>query len=161
MRTGSETGARTILVIYTGGTIGMLLGEHGWFSCSLGETLVKLTNLGYQPEPFYLTTALKHQTRFNDPIGDSLYSNSGSVAEWRIHKGESNPATPSGREGITPLDPLINVCSTRPLCYPDHPYKSSEIRPGVFETPLPSLITPASSTDKRIRYVILEVSSII
>ncbi|KAF8334233.1 asparaginase-domain-containing protein [Cantharellus anzutake] len=138
METGAEADARTILVIYTGGTIGMLLGDRG-----------------YQPEPFYLTTALKHQTRFNDPIGNSLYSNSASIAEWRMHKRDSNPETPSGAKG-SPLNPLITVRSTRPVCYPDHPYASTETIPGVFETPLPSLVTPASSTDKRIRYVILE-----
>ncbi|KIJ69086.1 hypothetical protein HYDPIDRAFT_123159 [Hydnomerulius pinastri MD-312] len=53
-----------VLVIYTGGTIGMLVSAQG-----------------YVPEPFFLTETLRSQKRFHDPLQDSLFSNAASVAE--------------------------------------------------------------------------------
>jgi hypothetical protein len=56
-----------VLLIYTGGTIGMLVSDTG-----------------YVPEPFFLFETLRSQTsRFHDPLGDSLLSKSRSVEEFR------------------------------------------------------------------------------
>ncbi|GAA6055365.1 hypothetical protein JCM3770_001073 [Rhodotorula araucariae] len=65
-----------VLVLYTGGTIGMLKTEHG----------------GYAPHPGFLAS------KFHDPTGDSVFANSSSVgafAQWsasRSHSGASTPA---------------------------------------------------------------------
>jgi lysophospholipase len=93
-----------VLVIYTGGTIGMLPGP-----------------CGYVPEPFYLTETLRAQQRFHDPLGDSLFSHSRSVEGFREWSGRNTPinspksaTTPfpfsSGRD--TPLSELIRPMST-------------------------------------------------
>lgn len=127
---------------------GMLLGEQG-----------------YQPEPFYLTSALRNQSRFHDPFGDSLFAYSGSVTDWRTHRsGSATPTSPSHHSpkhnDLASASTLL-VRSTRPILLPDEaPSPSIKVVDGVFETKLPTLITPPSSTDKRIRYVILEVSQL-
>lgn len=142
----AEPSVRKVCVIYTGGTIGMLLGEHG-----------------YQPEPYYLTSALRLETRFNDHAGDSLLSNSRSIWEWRNHNTSSSglPSTP--REPPNPeysTSHPLPVRSTRPISLPDGSTTSKEISESVYETLLPSLLTPASSTDTKVRYAILEVCHI-
>ncbi|EGN95553.1 hypothetical protein SERLA73DRAFT_60182, partial [Serpula lacrymans var. lacrymans S7.3] len=55
-----------VLVIYTGGTIGMLVGQQG-----------------YVPVPYFLTETLRSQKRFHDPFQDSLFSNAASVEGYR------------------------------------------------------------------------------
>ncbi|KAF9514450.1 hypothetical protein BS47DRAFT_1392411 [Hydnum rufescens UP504] len=140
----SDTGARTILVIYTGGTIGMLSGEKG-----------------YQPEPHYLASALGNSRRFNDPTGDSHFSNSSSIAEWRTHRGTATPDGNRSPVGTRGSSSTLPVRSTRPVTLQDDISPSVQLGDGVYETFLPSLITPTSSTDKRIRYVVLEWQPII
>ncbi|OSX65580.1 hypothetical protein POSPLADRAFT_1135326 [Postia placenta MAD-698-R-SB12] len=51
-----------VLIINTGGTINMILGQKG-----------------YEPEPYFLTETLRSQNRFHDPLGDSLFSHSSSA----------------------------------------------------------------------------------
>ncbi|EPQ57971.1 asparaginase-domain-containing protein [Gloeophyllum trabeum ATCC 11539] len=51
-----------VLMIYTGGTIGMLVGQQG-----------------YVPEPYFLTETLRNQSRFHDPLEDSLFSHSSTA----------------------------------------------------------------------------------
>ncbi|EKM55053.1 uncharacterized protein PHACADRAFT_94654 [Phanerochaete carnosa HHB-10118-sp] len=51
-----------VLIIYTGGTIGMLVGHQG-----------------YVPEPYFLTETLFSQHRFHDPLEESLFSHSASA----------------------------------------------------------------------------------
>jgi 60kDa lysophospholipase len=56
-----------VLLLYTGGTIGMLVSDAG-----------------YIPEPFFLFETLRSQTsRFHDPLGDSLLSRGRSVEGFR------------------------------------------------------------------------------
>lgn len=56
-----------VLLLYTGGTIGMLVSDAG-----------------YVPEPFFLFETLRSQTsRFHDPLGDSLLSRGRSVEGFR------------------------------------------------------------------------------
>lgn len=150
-----------VLVIYTGGTIGMLVG-----------------NQGYVPEPYFLTETLRSQSRFHDPLQDSLFSNSGSVQgfrQWSTGSGRSSPQ-PHGAESPTPQLPTLTVRSSRPIGFTstlapqaqastssrDHPV-CKQISEDVYEAQLPSLVTPPSavpggSGSKSIRYAVLEAS---
>ncbi|BGP30505.1 hypothetical protein JCM10296v2_002260 [Rhodotorula toruloides] len=72
----AETEAR-VLMLYTGGTIGMLKKESG----------------GYAPHPGFLAS------KFHDPAGESVFANSSSVgafSQWstRSHSGTSTPIHP-------------------------------------------------------------------
>ena len=153
-----------VLIIYTGGTIGMLVGQQG-----------------YVPEPYFLTETLRCQSRFHDPLQDSLFSNSGSVEgfrEWSSGSGTSSPSggTLSPTSNPTPptFHPTLLVRSSRPIGHPSklaptqQPSKPQptcvKISEELYEAHLPSLVTPRSvvpggSGSKSIRYAILEVSS--
>lgn len=150
-----------VLVIYSGGTIGMLIGDKGLVT-----------------EPSFLTDTLRSQYRFHDPGQDSLFSNVHSVEKYRAwsggrsrsRSGRASPAyMPEGsvNSGAQSVDLLVK--SSRPIgklpsslsphTTHDHTKTSSH---GVYEASLPSLVTPASSVPgqaqpKRIRYAILEV----
>ena len=145
-----------ILVIYTGGTIGMLIGSDG-----------------YSPEPYFLTEFLRSQSRFHDPLQDSLFSNSGSSSTYRewSNGGRSSPASDTTFATLT--QHTLPVRSTRKVGRDDSlvPAPSGNHNSGrrtgctrvseeVYECHLPSLVTPRSSSGqggKRIRYAILEV----
>ena len=148
-----------ILVIYTGGTIGMLIGSDG-----------------YSPEPYFLTEFLRSQARFHDPLQDSLFSNAGSSSTYRewsnANGGRSSPSPPDttfanliqhtlpvrstrrvGQDGFLVPTPSNDSSSSKPT-------GCTNISEGVYECHLPSLVTPRSSSGqggKRIRYAILEV----
>ncbi|KAJ7632854.1 L-asparaginase [Roridomyces roridus] len=138
----------TVLVIYTGGTIGMLLG-----------------NRGYVPEPYYLTETLKSQNRFHDPLQNSLFSNSASVQGFRQYlssgSGRSTPSSPSRADFP---QPTLLVRSSRPIgnfatlgSNQDSPV-CVKVEENLYEAHLPSLITPRSGIGggRSIRYAILE-----
>ncbi|KAH7889585.1 asparaginase-domain-containing protein [Phlebopus sp. FC_14] len=149
-----------VLIIYTGGTIGMLVSTQG-----------------YVPEPFFLTETLRSQKRFHDPLQDSLFSNAASVQGYRewSSSGRSTPLTgeasiPSSSSGM--LHPTLVVRSSRPIgmaqtLVPVENRMSFEapeceqVAEGVYQARLPSLVTPRSvvpgqGRGKRIRYAILE-----
>ncbi|KAF9500541.1 L-asparaginase [Pleurotus eryngii] len=147
-----------VLVIYTGGTIGMLVGQHG-----------------YVPEPYFLTETLRSQTRFHDPLQDSLFSNAGSVQgfrQWSSSSGRSSPLTSNTPDALpTPPthQPTLLVRSARFIGDPSAlaPNQSEmkdrptcvQVADKVFEAYLPSLVTPRTTIagkTKRIRYAILE-----
>ncbi|KAJ7272034.1 Asparaginase/glutaminase [Mycena haematopus] len=144
-----------VLVIYTGGTIGMLIG-----------------NRGYVPEPFFLTETLKSQTRFHDPLQDSLFSNSGSVQGFRQFLSSSGRSSPVGQSPATAHfeSPTLLVRSSRPIGHfatlgpnqSDAPVPPTcvKVADNIYEAHLPSLITPRTSVHggntKSIRYAILE-----
>jgi hypothetical protein len=148
-----------VLVMYTGGTIGMLVG-----------------NQGYVPEPYFLTDTLRRQSRFHDPLQESLFSNSASVQgyrEWSSSSGKSTPSSSSSSASL-PLhpSPTLPVRSSRPVGRRNsisngdqdfglHQPTWTRVSDGVFEAHVPSLVTPRSSIPgggtKRIRYAILEV----
>jgi 60kDa lysophospholipase len=148
-----------ILVIYTGGTIGMLIGSDG-----------------YSPEPYFLTEFLRSQARFHDPLQDSLFSNAGSSLTYRqwsnTATGRNSPST-SEVNLSNSTQHALSVRSTRKVGRDDSlvPIRStdrSSSRPtgckktseDVYECHLPSLVTPRSSSGqggKRIRYAVLEV----
>ncbi|KDQ07062.1 hypothetical protein BOTBODRAFT_70609 [Botryobasidium botryosum FD-172 SS1] len=148
-----------VLVIYTGGTIGMLLGQQG-----------------YQPEPFYLTSTLRSQSRFHDPLGDSLLSNSSSVEGYREWSTSSSRGSPSSspKSSTLALDKQpphsysgLLVRSSRPILAPPDilgmqpkrlaaRLRSVKTDENCHEMLLPSLVTPKTGTGKRIRYVVLE-----
>lgn len=150
-----------VLVIYTGGTIGMLVSSRG-----------------YVPEPYFLTDTLRSQKRFHDPLQDSLFSNAASVEGYRewSNSGKSTPIIPDNDATLgVPNQPTLLVRSSRPIGSTStlSPCTFSQIQKvikqpecrnvadGVYETPLPSLVTPRSVVPghghkKRIRYAILE-----
>ena len=145
-----------VLVIYTGGTIGMLVGRQG-----------------YVPEPLFLTETLRSQNRFHDPLQESLYSHSDSVEgfrEWN-HSGRTTPLGSKSPQNGNPSDLLVR--SSRPigqnlLGTATQIKSASKEQPGckkiaedLYEANLPSLVTPRSSVpggsgSKRIRYAVLE-----
>ncbi|KAL5533266.1 hypothetical protein ACEPAF_5042 [Sanghuangporus sanghuang] len=143
-----------VLVIYTGGTIGMLVGPHG-----------------YRNEPHFLTETLRCQSRFHDPLEDSLFSHSGTIDGFRkwSTSGRSSPVS-GARFPALKETPTLTVKSTRPIppSLLTDPAKSHlsqasscrKIDNNVYECTLPSLVTPRTSVhtgnSKRIRYAILE-----
>jgi lysophospholipase len=150
-----------VLVIYTGGTIGMIVSSRG-----------------YVPEPYFLTDNLRSQKRFHDPLQDSLFSNAASVEGYR-EWSNSGKSTPINSDDFTTPGasnpPTLLVRSSRPIGSTGtlSPSISSQIKnvikqpecrnvaDGVYETRLPSLVTPRSVVPghghtKRIRYAILE-----
>jgi 60kDa lysophospholipase len=153
-----------VLIIYTGGTIGMLVGEHG-----------------YVPEPYFLTETLRSQARFHDPHQDSLFSHAGTVEGFR-QWSSSGRSSPSNAESSTVIDPstishqpTLLVRSSRPMDVPstlsptgERPSRdatrphSIKIADDVYESRVRSLVTPCSAiaggVEKRIRYAILEVT---
>ncbi|KLO10555.1 asparaginase-domain-containing protein [Schizopora paradoxa] len=143
-----------VLVIFTGGTIGMLGSKNG------------LSN-----EPNVLLDTLRSQSRFHDPHEDSLYSHSSSVEGYRSWSGRSSPAVEHFKPSASGSElPSLPVRSSRPLrsamLSPDgrpSTHTSIECRKmadGTYEGQIPSLITPRVSfhggQSKRIRYAILE-----
>lgn len=161
-----------VLVLNTGGTINMILGQQG-----------------YVPEPNFLAETLYSQHRFHDPLEQSLFSHATSVEAYRQWSTTSGRTTPvessfgSRASSPTPLsDPgqlhahrtlMLPVRSSRPIgvsvqLAPGSQHSATVRQPacmkisdGVYEAYLPSLITPRSSAPgghgKRVRYVILEV----
>ncbi|KAJ3554903.1 hypothetical protein NM688_g2862 [Phlebia brevispora] len=157
-----------VLIIYTGGTIGMLVGHQG-----------------YVPEPYFLTETLHSQHRFHDPLEESLFSHSASVEGFREWSGRTTPvasprsSTFASREsspGPATIQPpsTLPVRSPRPIGAPialapsgqssqhsllRHP-SCRKVADNVYEANLHSLVTPRTSANgsnsKRIRYVILE-----
>ncbi|KAI0256870.1 L-asparaginase [Lactifluus subvellereus] len=155
-----------VLIIYTGGTIGMLVGEHG-----------------YVPEPYFLTETLRSQARFHDPLQDSLYSRASSVEGFRqwSSSGRSSPvgaefATPTVSEAAISQQPTLVVRSSRPMDVSPASSLSPatvhgprdaaqlcsvKVADDVYESRLPALVTPRSAftageAGKRIRYAVLE-----
>lgn len=148
-----------ILVIYTGGTIGMLTGSDG-----------------YSPEPYFLTEFLRSQARFHDPLQDSLFSNAGSSSTYRqwsnTTSGRNSPST-SEINLANSTQHTLSVRSTRKVGCDDslvptpssdqsstRPTGCKKISEDIYECRLPSLVTPRSSSGqggKRIRYAVLEV----
>jgi len=116
-------------------------------------------SIGFQPEPFYLTSALFNETRFHDRAGDSLLSNSANIHDWRNHRSSHGLLDTHGKlDSANYNEHTLPVRSTRPIFCQDG-FSSLKISESCYETSLPSLITPASSTDTKVRYVILEVPS--
>lgn len=145
-----------ILTIYTGGTIGMLVADSG----------------GYSPEPYFLTQFLRTQARFHDPLQDSLFSHAGSSQNFRnwssSNSGRTTPTSSMAPQSTLPVRSTrpIGVQSnlapnTAPNASAIRSPKCTQISEKVFESNIPSLVTPRSKSGqggKRIRYAILEVS---
>jgi lysophospholipase len=145
-----------ILVIYTGGTIGMLSGSDG-----------------YSPEPYFLTGFLRSEARFHDPLQESVFSNADSSSKYREWSNtNSGRSSPSGRATpfVNSTQHTLPVRSTRevgldgslaPTPSSNHsssqPTGCTKVSEDVYECHLPSLVTPRCQGGKRIRYAILEV----
>ncbi|KAH9043063.1 L-asparaginase [Lactarius pseudohatsudake] len=123
-----------VLLIYTGGTIGMLIGERG-----------------YVPVPYFLTETLRSQARFHDPLQDTLFSHAGSVQDFK-QWSSSGRSSPISTGFSTPL----STVSQQPTLLP----RSKKISDNVYEAHVPALVTPRSvitgGIGKRIRYAVLE-----
>ena len=148
-----------MLVIYTGGTIGMLVGSRGLVT-----------------EPYFLTQTLRSQNRFHDPLQDSLYSHSGSIEGFRQWtSGRSSPidkSSPAQQSVMLPVRSCRPIGLSNTLGLPTEPaitvdaepsnHASTQISDGVHEAMLPTLVTPrlAGPSGKRIRYAVLEVSAL-
>lgn len=139
---------------------------------------------GYVPEQNFLTETLRSQTRFHDPLQDSLFSNSGSITSFRNWSGGSGRSSPSGSAHSTTSStptttayqhPTLLVRSSRPIGQlftglAPRPSQNAadyqtcvKISESLYEAQLPSLVTPRSlapggTGSKSIRYAILEVS---
>ena len=153
-----STDEAKILVIYTGGTIGMLGGSNG-----------------YSPEPYFLTEFLRSQARFHDPLQDSLFSNSGSSHTFKVWSNSNSAlrGSPTSFDFGPQHQPTLPVKSSRRIGSSNaltssasqasnlvQPPPCVQLSENVYECQLPSLVTPRSSSGhgaKRIRYAILEV----
>ncbi|KAF8912051.1 asparaginase-domain-containing protein [Gymnopilus junonius] len=158
MEASSALDESRVLVIYTGGTIGMLVGQQG-----------------YVPEPTFLTETLQSQNRFHDPLQDSLFSNASSVQgfrEWtRNGRSSPQPLPPGDISFASPISPTLLVRSSRPISYETalnpslndtkNDPRCIQVADNMYEAHLPTLVTPRSkvpggTTSKAIRYAILE-----
>ncbi|KAI8582726.1 hypothetical protein K450DRAFT_226616 [Umbelopsis ramanniana AG] len=136
-----------VLVIYTGGTIGMVNNlEHG-----------------YMPLPNYLAKTLASVARFHDPVdpqGLQYRSRSNStdnlaeelrstvLSSAKSPAALSEPILESGSASPTFPRPKVNTVN---MIKPSGPNANQKV-----SVQLPSLITPVSLYGKRIRYSILE-----
>ncbi|KAL1925635.1 uncharacterized protein VTP21DRAFT_518 [Calcarisporiella thermophila] len=115
-----------VLVIYTGGTIGM-----------------KNTSNGYVPVPNFLAHTLSQMSRFHDPEGLSIFG----------HRSRCSSSTDLQELNQISVPTPIGLNKVRLPRKPDfHSLEDGEGR----EFRIPSLITPPSLFGKRIRYSILE-----
>ncbi|KAF8484346.1 L-asparaginase [Gautieria morchelliformis] len=130
MHTANES---RVLVIYCGGTIGML----------------KSDKQGYIPEPFYLTETLRAQSRFHDPHEDSLFSHSSTVQGFRnwSKSGSATPIQSQALQAELPSMHTLLVRSPRPITLPPGfsglPSSPScrKISDDCYEASLPSMVT--------------------
>jgi len=130
---------------------------------------------GYVPEPYFLTETLRSQSRFHDPLQDSLFSHSGSVQGFRQwNNGRSTPQPVESSPTDAHKGIYLTVRSSRPIGHSmsldpsvekvvkEHEPQCIKISENLYEAQLPTLVTPRStvpgdSTSKCIRYAILEV----
>ncbi|KAH9814417.1 asparaginase-domain-containing protein [Melampsora americana] len=140
-----------VLVIYTGGTIGMLSGSQG-----------------YSPLPGYLTEHLRSQPRFHDPRSSSLGANSRSVDAFRNWQLNSPTVTPpesrSGSRsrykcGSSPQSEDGEDLNTET----ESASHSNKLKVITDAGPrwLESLVMPESPECPKIRYAILEYERLI
>ncbi|KAI9136797.1 asparaginase-domain-containing protein [Paraphysoderma sedebokerense] len=140
-----------VLIIYTGGTIGMKnTAEHG-----------------YIPIPNYLSQVLESMTRFHDPFFNSSESSS-STPDQSSRSCNTLPTHPSVAASPNVLQPELydsvsyheSFASSSQLisaqAQDEEKVKRSEPTIRVSKKTVKSLITPPSLYGKRIRYVVLE-----
>ncbi|KAG0143989.1 hypothetical protein CROQUDRAFT_134634 [Cronartium quercuum f. sp. fusiforme G11] len=142
-----------VLVIYTGGTIGMLSGPRG-----------------YSPLSGYLSEHLRSQPRFHDPAASSLWANSRSVAAFQSWKSNSPSYTPPSTATFAD-DSSKPEQSSKPHSDHSEDQKThntsegdrSQIKVNTEAGPkwLDSLVMPESPECPRIRYAILEYEKLI
>ncbi|GAA5976588.1 hypothetical protein JCM11641_001348 [Rhodosporidiobolus odoratus] len=116
-------GETRILVLYTGGTIGMLKADGG-----------------YAPHPGFLAS------NFHDPTGQSVWTNSTSVAAFSQWSASRTASPSPARSRSLPI-----------------PAESKDIEVLTSAGPLllPSLVTPRFAQGKRIRYCVWEYERLI
>lgn len=115
---------KRVLLIYCGGTIGMLSSEAG-----------------HVPHSGFLASNLRSQSRFHDPNQDSVFAHSSSVAAYsNWSKSDVAKSTSSGSSTPT-LSQVVDVSTFL------------TVKTTTGSVSLPSLVTPKTSFGKRIRQV--------
>ena len=134
-----------VLVIYCGGTIGMLSSPQG-----------------YVPTRGFLYDNLRTQSRFNDPEGIHLPNHSRSIEDYQswaaspaaadVSSGQATPLKGQTKQVPTQADLSARLTAQAPTL-PVHTNK------GVKE--LPCLVTPKNFSGQRLKYVIYEYEKLI
>ncbi|KAI7949473.1 hypothetical protein MJO28_008294 [Puccinia striiformis f. sp. tritici] len=147
----SDANESRVLVLYTGGTIGMLSGPQG-----------------YSPLAGYLSEHLRSQPRFHDPSSSSLCTNSQTVDAFRswqslvslnspsstspspTYLSTKNPASPSSAEAV-------------PVTDENSRFNGNQLKVITENGPqwLDSLVMQESHGCPKIRYAILEYERLI
>ncbi|CAH7686459.1 L-asparaginase [Phakopsora pachyrhizi] len=137
-----------VLVIYTGGTIGMLHGSQG-----------------YTPLPGYLLENLRSQPRFHDPGSTSLCANSRSVEDFRSWQSyfsiTSPPKTPMDNNGSS--KERGGSSESTLLSTKDDFHSSNRLKVITPKGPewFDSLLMPENFETPQIRYVVYEFERLI
>ncbi|MBW0482057.1 hypothetical protein O181_021772 [Austropuccinia psidii MF-1] len=136
-----------VLVVYTGGTIGMLSGEKG-----------------YSPLPGYLSEHLRSQPRFHDPASKSLCSNSRSVDAFRswqslvsLTSPPSSSSTASSLKTSPRSQPLSSSEDEANHSHGNQLKVNTETGIKWFDC----LVMPECQEHAKIRYVVLEYEKLI
>lgn len=109
---------------------------------------------GYVPTPGFLYDNLRTQSRFNDPQGIYLPNHSRSIEDYQSWaKSPSGQASPTGEAPIPSAADLSNRLKAQSPTLPVH------TSGGVKN--LPCLVTPASHSGQRLKYVIYEYEKLI
>lgn len=137
-----------VLLIYTGGTVGMVNGPDG-----------------YAPEANFLTKSLLMDNRFNDPERNSMCSLVGAP-NIQKYLNSNHITRPTTQQSQCRSMNFILVRSSRPIVNWTFPSPGRleciqfyENPDGVYEAYVPSLVTPRYNDNygmKSVRYTILE-----
>ncbi|KAH8914941.1 asparaginase-domain-containing protein [Atractiella rhizophila] len=139
--TGRHIDQSQILVLYTGGTIGMVKGEGG-----------------YTPIRGYLLENLKSQSRFHDPMGDSIMEHSHSVDSYRSWSASNSEVQSPSSDDVKWANAFSKQQLSSRLAKLGH---TVLVHTQNGDLQLPYLITPKSSQGRRTKYCILEYDPLI
>ncbi|GAA98674.1 uncharacterized protein L969DRAFT_95101 [Mixia osmundae IAM 14324] len=127
----SSTSATTesrVLLLYTGGTIGMCKDDASG---------------GYAPIPGYFFDSLKSQSRFHDPYGDSLLGHSGTAGQYI--KWKADTAAHTVQSPVSSAQMIDSPISSLPARLEETQEGTQERRPSVTSgtsTPIPPTTAP-------------------
>ncbi|KAL7411654.1 asparaginase-domain-containing protein [Mrakia frigida] len=148
-----------VLILYAGGTIGMLQSD-----------------VGYVPEPGFLTATLKAQSRFHDPTRSSLHSHtqsSSAFLSWSSsasNPSSSRPTTPPNhnhQQSYKPFDDALAFTVKASLADEESEVEGEVLHDGedgvrYRESRVEGLVTPpVDKGGRRVRYCVLEYSPLI
>ncbi|TIA68864.1 hypothetical protein E3P91_03883 [Wallemia ichthyophaga] len=128
---------KKVLVIYTGGTIGMIANANG----------------SYQPHSNLLGDILRSQARFDDPNASSIFSNLTSKQAYEVWNSMQ-------KSGATPARQKLTVRSSSPFQGSVPDACSAHTHTGELET-LQTPRTYLNGFEHTVRYVILEYAPLL